>query len=251
MAKNSNRKIQSHLIRDINLHDYFSVIKKRLWLIGLIFLITTGLGYYFSETNNVSLYESDKRIIITTDSEYMKTLMVMIKDPIIMNKVIEALKLEKSPEELASQIVVTRIDDSQVISISVTDTDPELAAAIASETAESFKREISSILEFEEVQLLSVAAVNPVPINETQNKSIIMFAGFGLIAGVGLAFFLEMFDGRIYKEQEVEEILGIPVIGVISNLNKKKMLVQKRKNSDVNIRSEIVDITQKRASNDG
>ena len=57
----------------------------------------------------------------------MNTLMVMIKDPIIMEKVNSELNLSRSPEGIANEITVAQIDDSQVIKISAIDTDPKVA----------------------------------------------------------------------------------------------------------------------------
>lgn len=250
VADKSRNHSQTLLVRDINLAEYFNVIKHRLWLIVLIVVITASAGYYYTQLNNVSLYQSSTRMIISSDSEYMKTLMVMIKDPIVMANVINELQLEKSPQGLAGQIEVTRIDESQVVQILVTDTNPQQAAAIANTTAKAFKSEAKSILAFKDVQLLSEAIINPSPINESQNKSILFAGGFGLIVGVGLAFFLESLDGTIRREKEVEDLLGIPVIGVVPNLNKKKLLMQRKNSSTLKLRGEIVDIKQKAAGND-
>ncbi|WP_041053936.1 YveK family protein [Jeotgalibacillus campisalis] len=242
--------MRKSLVRDINLLEYLDVIKKRLWIIVLIVLATTSAGYYYSQSNNVPLYQSSTRVIISSDSEYMKTLMVMIKDPIIMAQVIEELELQTSPQGLSGKISVSRIDESQVIQILVTDTDPHQAANIANATAQNFKSSARSILAFKEVQLLSEATLNTAPVNESQNRSVVMAAAIGLLAGVGLAFFLESLDGTIRREKEVEELLGIPVIGSVPNLNKKKLLLQKKQVTFTKTGGEIVDIKQKAAGSD-
>src|SRR5690625_5537093 len=113
----------------------------------------------------------------------MSTLMVMIKDPIIMEKVQEELELSRSPESIAGQISVTRVDESQVIMISVTDQDPKIAMEIANATARSFKSEVGNLLDFDEVQLLSEAKENNFPINENKNRTVIIAFVFGLITG--------------------------------------------------------------------
>ena len=49
-----------------------------------------------------------------------------MKDPTIMEKVAQDLNLKRSPEALAGQITVQSIDTSQVVSISVIDSDPNV-----------------------------------------------------------------------------------------------------------------------------
>ncbi|WP_430786444.1 YveK family protein [Virgibacillus flavescens] len=232
---------------EINLKEYYSLIKKRLWIVVLITIITTAAGYFYSHYNNTLLYQTSTRIIIGSESGDMKTLMVMIKDPIIMEGVKEKLQIPRSAESIAAGIVVEVIDDSRVVKISVTDQDPELAVDIANSTAEVFKSEIAKILNFNDVQLLSGAKENPVPINETQNKTTIIALVFGVIAGIGLIFLLDSLDGTVKRERELEGILGVPVIGVISNMNKKKVIGQKIQMPVAESRSDPVDIKKKKA----
>ncbi|WEZ07323.1 YveK family protein [Priestia flexa] len=227
--------------KEINLKEYYDVLKKRVWVILIITAITTMIGVIYSGLNSSPLYQTSTRIIINTDSEYMKTLMVMIKDPIMMQKVKEELRLQKSPESIANQIQVTRIDESQVVSISVVDSTPQRAVSIADTTARVFKNEIASILKFKDVQLLSGAKENPYPINESQSRTIIFTFLFGLAVGVGLAFLLDSLDVTLRKHSEIEDILGVPVLGVISSMNKKNLSINKKRAKEMEVRREAAD----------
>lgn len=228
--------------KEINLKEYFEVIKSRFWIVIVLTLLTAASGYFYSQYTSVPLYETSTRIIIGTENQDMKTLMVMIKDPIIMEKVKNELNLQGSAEGIANKITVEQVDESRVVKISVIDTDPEVAVAIANATAKTYKSEIVKLLDFKEVQLLSKAKLNPFPINESQNKVVIAAAVFGLIAGVGLIFLLDSLDGSVKRESDVEAILGVPVIGVVSNMNKKKFISKNSKAKSYEVRSESVDI---------
>jgi len=229
-------------VRDINIREFFEVIKRRFWIVLLVIVIATSAGYYYSTLNESPLYQTSTRVIVETDNNYMSTLMVMIKDPIIMENVKEELALSRSPESIAGQIDVTRIDESQVIMISVVDQDPKTAMDIANSTAKSFKSEAGKILEFNDVQLLSEAKENNVPINQkNQNRTVAITFIFGLIIGIGLVFILDSLDETVDKEHQVEEILGVPVIGVISNTKtKKRVSTKKNSQQDMEVRGEKV-----------
>lgn len=226
--------------KEINLRDYYLLIKKRFWIIAVIMVISGTAGFFYSKFTNTLLYQTSTRIIIGSDSEYMKTLMVMIKDPIIMEKVKMELQLDRPPEEIANQIQVTRMEDSQVIKISVMDSDPKLAADLANTTASTFKQEIVQILNFRDVQLLSEAEVNSEPINETRNRTMAIASILGLITGVGFVFLLDSLDSKVRKEYEVEEVLGVPVLGVVSNMNKKQKLANRHKKKELHLRGETI-----------
>ncbi|MFZ3577252.1 YveK family protein [Virgibacillus sp. DJP39] len=217
--------------KEINLKEYYLTIKKRFWLILIVTVIFTLAGYFYSSQNKVVLlYENHRDIIIGSESPDMNTLMVMIKDPIIMNKVKEDLNLSKQLSEIASQIEVEQVNESRVVRITVIDQEPKMAAAIANATANAYESEIVNITGFKDVQLLSEAKVNPIPINGSKDRTVIIAIVFGLIVSIGLAFLLDSLDGSIEDDRDVEEILGVPILGVISDMNRKKVTT---KNSNV------------------
>lgn len=211
------------MAKEINLKELYRVIKERLWIVILITLLATGIGVIKNVFFNTPLYQSSTRIIISADAEFQKTLQVIIKDSTILDKVVQKLRIDRTPEALAGQINVVSIDGSQVVSITVVDRDPKLAAEIANTTAKVFKEEIPNIVGFDKVSNLSKAKVNPYPINENQNRTIIVAMFLGLIVGIGFVLLLDSLDDSIKSEQVVEELLGLPVIGSVSKMNHKNI----------------------------
>jgi capsular polysaccharide biosynthesis protein len=231
--------------KEIDLKEYYEVIKKRIWIVVIVALLTTVVGSIYSNRGSDAppLYETSTRMIIGSSGGDMKTLLVMMKDRIIMKKVSEELGLTTSPEGLAGQITISRMDESQVIQLSVVDTDPKLAMDIANTTAEVFKSEISDILNFNGVQLLSPAEENASPINmDQQGLSFKIFLVIGIILGIGFVFLLDSLDDTIKRENEIENILGVPVVGVITNMNKKQWSFKKSKKQKLSVRGEAFDV---------
>lgn len=222
MEKGREYYVEREHAKEINVKDFFDLMKNGLWIILGVTILSTTVGYFMSDRDTL-IYQTETRIIIGSDSEYMKTLMVMIKDPLVMQEVQENLKLSRSTEQIAGQVEVMRIDESQVIKILVTDKDPQMAVAIANETAVAFKSKAIDILNFEDVQLLSSAKENYSPINGgNQNRTIIIAFVFGIVAGICLVFILNSLDDTIKKDREVEAVLGVPVLGVVSKIKRKR-----------------------------
>jgi capsular polysaccharide biosynthesis protein len=209
--------------KDINLIEIYKIIKRRLWLIIVITAVTTILGTYYSYSKYTPLYQTSSRIIIKADPEYRNTLQVIIKDSVVLDKVIQQLELNENSNQLASNITVSSIEDTQVVSIGVIDTNPKRAAEIANATARVFQEEIPNIVNFKDVTLLSKAMVNDSPINQGSMKMIIISIAAGLIAGVCIVFLLDSFDDSLRGDQEVEEILGLPVLGKVSKMHRKNV----------------------------
>lgn len=82
---------------------------------------------------------------------------------------------------------------------------------------------------------------NPYPINESQSRTIIFTFLFGLVVGVGLAFLLDSLDVTLRKHSEIEDILGVPVLGVISSMNKKNLSINKKRAKEMEVRREAAD----------
>ncbi len=228
-------------MRDINLKEFFEVIKKRYWMVIIITILLTFTGYFYSNLSYTPIYETSTRIIIDADNNYMNTLMVMIKDPSIMEKVQDELGISRSPESIANQIVVNRVDESLVINISVTDQNPKVAMDIANLTASTFKSEVKKLLDFSEVQLLTEAKENKIPINENKNKMAIAGLIAGLVIGTGLVFLIDSLDETVNKKSQVEGITNVPVIGVVSKMKVKKA-PKKEHQKVVDLREEKVSI---------
>lgn len=209
--------------KDINLEELFLVFKRRIWVIGSVTLIAGLIGFFLNQATVVPLYHSSSRIIIGADEESRKTLQVIVRDSSILDIVIKKMKLEQTSDQLANQISVSSVDSSQVVSIGVIDTDPDMASKIADTVAEVFREEVPKIVGEDYIRILSKAKVNAVPINPKTNKMLIYGVIGGIVLGIGLGFFFETVDNRIRSRKEIEELLDVPVIGRIPKINKRSI----------------------------
>lgn len=217
----------------ISLQDLFATLKKRLVLIiGLTviaILIAGVVSYNFLtpiyQTNTQILVNQEKTDIsqltnqnIQTDLQLINTYSVIIKSPAILDQVSEQLDLGLSVEALTNKITVTNAEQSQVVNVSVQDPDPAIAVDIANTTAAVFQEEIQELMKVDNVSILSPAVVkeNPSPVAPNPMLNMAIAAVVGLMLGIGIAFLLEYLDTSLKNEQDIENVLGIPLLGVIS-----------------------------------
>jgi capsular polysaccharide biosynthesis protein len=238
---NQYNNVDKKRAKEINLKEIFQVLKRRFWVIIVVTILASIVGVIQNNTTTIPLFQSSSRIIIGADEESRKTLQVIIKDTIILEKVIKELALNKSAEELAGQISVESVDGSQVVSISVVDKNPILAAKIADKTARVFRDEVPNIIGKDYIRLLSDAKISTSPINQSNNNKLLIAVVGGLVVGIGLAFLLESLDDRIRSSQEIELLLGLPVLGRVSKVSKRSV---KRKTGhmkfDLKLRGESI-----------
>ncbi|WP_394172430.1 YveK family protein [Guptibacillus hwajinpoensis] len=240
----------------ISLKEIFEVLKKRLALILLITLLataTSGVVSYFFLT---PIYETQTQILVNqkTDKDsaidynqvnrdvaLINTYSVIIKSPTILDEVKDNLSLDLTTSELNNKISVSNAQNSQVVMISVTDPDPKLAVKIANTTATVFEKEISSIMNVDNVSILSKAGFEgtPAPVNPNPVLNMAIALVVGLMVGVGLAFLLEYLDNTIKDEEDIEKILGLPVLGTIAVIEDKEAGISKK--SKKSVRGEAVE----------
>lgn len=223
----------------ISLRELFGTLKKRLWLIVGMTVVATLISGIISYFVLTPIYQASTQILVSEDKtnqpmynvseiqtnlQLINTYNVIIKSPAILDIVINKLELQENIEKLNEQIHVVSEKDSQVVAITVNDPDPYMAAKIANTIADVFQHEIVKIMKVDNVNILSEAKVksNPVPVKPQPilNMAIAMVVGF--MIGVGISFLLEYLDNTIKNEQDVERILGLPVLGSISIIDKEQ-----------------------------
>ena len=228
----------------ISLKEIFAVLRKRFSLIVLITVVATAISGIISYFILTPIYQSSTQILVNqsqaeqvvdvnqvrTNIELINTYNVIIKSPTILEKVISELNLDKTYEELNEQITVSNAENSQVVSITVEDPDPGLAVKIANATAAVFQEEIVDIMNVDNVSILSTAELgeNPSPVSPKPMLNMAIAFVVGLMVGVGVAFLLEYLDNTIKTEQDVEQHLGLPVLGVIANIDDANTIGSKR-----------------------
>ncbi|PEJ59495.1 capsular biosynthesis protein [Bacillus sp. AFS002410] len=221
----------------ISLQELFGVIKKRLIMIISITVLATVIAgvisYLFltpiyqsstqllvnqKETKDSSIYQNNQ---VQTNVQLINTYNVIIKSQAILDEVIKQLNLDYSVAELTNKITVASETNSQVFTVSVQDKDPEQAQAITNTIANVFQEQIKKIMSVNNVTVLAKAELgdNPSPIKPNKKLNVAIGFAVGLMLSVGIAFLLEFLDNTVKTEKQLEELLELPILGVISEVS--------------------------------
>lgn len=227
----------------ISLQDLFKTLKKRAGLIALMTIIAITIAGVVSFLVLTPMYQTSTQILVNqeqseaaqltnqniqTDLQLINTYSVIIKSPAILDEVASQLGLDMSVEQLNSKITVATAENSQVVDVTVQDENPALAVDIANTTAKVFEAEIQSLMNVDNVSILSQAVLkeNPTPVAPNPILNMAIAAVIGLMLAVGIAFLLEYLDTSIKNQQDIEDILNIPLLGVISPIKEEAKLEQ-------------------------
>lgn len=221
----------------ISLQELFSILRKSFWRILALTIVAALISFAVSSFVIKPTYQADTQILVTPKKQenniidaqqvqssvtLVNTYRVIIKSPAILEKVQkEVLNAPSSVSALNNMITVESEQNSQVINVSVQSKDAALASDIANSVANVFSEDIPKLMNVDNVKVLSVSGIptSPVSPNIILNTAIAAVVGF--LLGVGLAFLREVLDRRIRTEEQVQQILDLPVLGSIPDIDSK------------------------------
>lgn len=223
---------------EIDVFQLFKTLWKRKLMI-LIVALVTGTGAFAYSTFIVKPeYTSTTRIYVVNRNQGDKPGLTnqdlqagtyLVKDyrEIILSqdaleKVATNLKLDMPAKTLASKVQVAVPADTRIVSISVKDKQPEEASRIANSLREVAAEKIVAITRVSDVTTLEEArpATTPSSPNVRRN-SLFGFLG-GAVVTVIAVLLIELLDTRVKRPEDVEDVLKIPLLGLVPDFEKIK-----------------------------
>lgn len=217
----------------IDLREYFGIIKKRFWIIALITIVAMVVSGVISFFVLSPVYEAKSTLIVNTEKNEDTQMITgdqfsvsqklavtygeIIKSRAVLESVISNLKLDSEYEDLVEKITVSPVKDTQIISISVQDTNPKKARDIANEIPKVFEKEAKRITKANDIQVIDKAILPENPIKPNKMMNVAIAAVLGMMIGLFVVFLIEYLDNKLKTPQDIEKHLGLSVIGVIPN----------------------------------
>jgi len=226
----------------ISLGELFSIVKRSKWLIASLAIIAALIAYLVSSFVISPTYEASTQVLVApkqseqsidlgqvqSSINLVNTYRVIIQSPAILEQVQE--NVIGAPDTIANLITVNSEQNSQVINIKIQHTNPVLATDIANEISDVFSKEVPELMSVDNVKVLSNASVPVLPVSPNILLNTAIATVIGLMMGVTIAFLKVVLDRRIKTEQDVENILELPVLGSIPVIDKVEMRQQRQAN---------------------
>ncbi|MFC5531533.1 YveK family protein [Cohnella yongneupensis] len=225
---------------EMEFKDVLKILMKRFWIIAIVTIVITLSSAAYTLYMITPIYEAQTDLLVNHSSadssvttvrtseeidssiKVIDTYRIVIKSPRILDLVVQKLDGTYTTDDLMNKVKVSPIDKSQVISIVVNDPKEANAVKISNALATTFQEEIVKIMKVDNVQVLAPAksSANPVPVSPslTMNVAIAMLLGIVVSAGIVLAY--EAFDTRFKTVQDIENLLGVAVLGKVPRIEK-------------------------------
>lgn len=232
-------------MEELDLKDLFNIFLEKKLTILTIIVIFAIIGFIYTIWFVTPKYQSSTTLIlvqsdsnktnggtnsITSTDVTLNTKMIATYNDVITSKsvvrqVISNLGLDIEESTVKNGITVSAgEDDTQVMKITVTNTDATYAYKIANELAKVFSEKVVEIYNVNNVRILDEAEIAQGPYNINHAKDIIIFGFIGLVVAVAYILILNMLDNSVKLPEDIEKNLKVPVLATIplTNPSRKK-----------------------------
>lgn len=219
---------------EIDLLELFYALRHRWWAILLALVIGAGAAGVYTKKLIAPHYQSTSMVYVLSKettlasladlqigSQLTKDYSVIIKSRPVLQEVIDKQNLDLTTDELGKMITIDNPSDTRILSITVEDIEPMRAKAIVDEVTKSASNYIGDIMEMVPPKVIEdgVVAVKPSSPSVKKNAAV---GGLGLAVLVcGLICLKTVLDDTIKSEEDIEKYLGLSVLAVIPDTEKK------------------------------
>ncbi len=222
-------------MEEIDIKEFLKAYAQRWYIIMLAIMLCATVGVTYSKmfkepkytatatmllaksSESVNSGAVDNQGITTTDitinNQLIATYQVLAQSSNVVREVLDNLNLtDVKEDELKSMIKVTSKTGTQVIQVSVTDTNPYRATRIANEVTNVFIKQIKEWYKMDNINIVDQAEQPEYPSNINTKKTLLISAAIGFILSVGILTLIKLLDNTINSAKDIERELGLPVL---------------------------------------
>lgn len=220
---------------EIDVLSLLRTIWRKKFLILLTAILTTGLAFAYSAFLATPQYDSTTRLYVVTQSsdnvagitnQDLQAGSFLVKDykEIILSQ--DVLKNVTTTlgitDDIKEKITVNIPVDTRILSITVRDSDPNQAATIANTLRDEAAKKIIEVTKVSDVTTLEAAMPAEKPSTPQTKRNLVLGFIVGAFLATALVLVLEVLDDRVKRPQDIEEGLGMTLLGVVPQAEKLK-----------------------------
>lgn len=213
---------------EIDLRELFFALKKRVLIIFAVMVIgAVGAGAY-TEMLVTPVYSATATMLVLTKETTLSSLAdlqigsqltqdysMLITSRSVLEDVIDHLGLNMDYRTLKSSISINNPEDTRILQITVTNSDPQMTKKIVDDLASTGAAFIGDQMEVVPPKVIEQGEVPTVQTSPSLKKNVMMGALAGLVLSAGVIVLMTIMDDSIKSEDDIEKYLGISTLSSI------------------------------------
>lgn len=152
---------------------------------------------------------------LTLSSELTEDYTTLAKSREVMEGVIDKMGFDCTTQELASAISVSHDENSSILMMTATNSDPKVAADIANSVADETAERISEVMNIDKPSTVEDAVVSSSPVSPNLLKNMLVGAFAGLIIAAGVIILSFLKDDTIKTADDVAHYLDTTLLACL------------------------------------
>lgn len=223
--------------QEIDLIELMKAIFKKWWLLVGLFIIGVMIANYYSSHFVVPVYQAQATVFMGKEptEEEVKGIGIsvaafqltnqlvndyeqMLRTRQIAEPIIKKMNLNMSVGTFTNNLFISPVQESRFAYVGFVHPDPQVAANVANELSKQLSVVAKQIVGFDNISIIDQAVVPSYPIGQSTMMNAAVAGFVGLIIGFLIIILLLLMNNKIQKEEDIEKLIGLPVLGVIPKL---------------------------------
>lgn len=241
---------------EINLGEILGLLLHRLWIIVLSAIVCGAVGFMYSfflvtpqyqsttkvyilnKQNSDTVTYSDVQLSSTLSKDYEQ----LVTSRYVIEGVISKLNLDETYDSLVGRVTATNENETRIIAITVTDTEPEQAQKIANAIRDLAAQHITQVMDIEAVNVVDNANLPDAPVSPSIPKWTVIAAAIGIIVSIAVIVIQHLLDDSIKSSEDIEKYLGMSTLALIPMNEGQQADSARRRRSSGRNRKEKVEL---------
>ncbi len=181
---------------------------------------------YVSNYTNLDQAQGASSSGLSASQLLVNEYIVILKNDAVVNRVCEQLREQGNgytvtPAAVRGATAMTSVDETAMLNIAVTTTDPELSKAICDAYSAVAPDLLKEVMEMGTIKPMAPAQVG-VKVGPNIIRCAFIGGAIGLLLAVVIVVMTYMFDNRVTGERELKRRLNVTVLGEVPDLQPMK-----------------------------
>ncbi|MBQ6677070.1 MAG: hypothetical protein IJU75_04065 [Clostridia bacterium] len=223
-------------VKEIDIFKLLGAFLKHIWIIVIVSVLCAAIAFAYAYFFITPTYQSSTMMYVNNGSlsvgktsfsisdlnaskNLVDTYIVILKSRTTLEAVAERAELDMSYRTLSRMVSASAVNETEVLRVTVTDTDPERATLIANAIGEVLPLRVEKIIGGSTVEVVDSAVVPYGKAAPSLTKYAMVGFIIGLVGTLAVIVVIELLDDQVRDESFLTQNFNLPVLASIPDLN--------------------------------